>query len=67
MADWNVNPWTRDRLVRLVAEHPGSTSGELVELDGGGVLARMRVTEILPLLRSASRIRRDAEGRWWPV
>jgi hypothetical protein len=60
-----VNPIVRARILALITENPGATEDELTALDGGNVLARLRVQHTLHSLRGASLARRDDFGRWW--
>lgn len=63
---FRVNPSTGARFVRIVAAHPGSTASEL-EQHLERVHDRLMLASVLKHLVGRCYVRRDDEGRFWPV
>ncbi|UXX95801.1 hypothetical protein N7U49_35420 [Streptomyces sp. AD2-2] len=61
----NLSTWQRDRLAELVTAHPGWTVEE--HATAARVADRYIVRAGLVSLVSARQIRRDGNGRLWPL
>jgi hypothetical protein len=64
--DHMINGQMRRRYLALVVAHPGRTATEL-EAVAGGTYARSWVAPAIRVLLDRCEVRRDADGRYWPV
>lgn len=61
-----INQHMRRRYLALVVAHPGATATELEEV-AGGTYARSWVAPAIRVLLDRCEVRRDGDGRYWPV
>ncbi len=61
-----INQQMRRKYLDLVAAHSGATAAEL-ETFAGGTYARSWLAPALRALLNRRQVRRDDDGRYWPV